>query len=150
MTIDAETSQLDGDPGEHANGEEETPAPAAGEEETFPRSFVEQLRRESAEHRTLAKRADDMEARLLSAVARRGDPRYPRGSRGRVAGSRGERVAQRGRASRPREGSRRRRGAGCLEPHLAKRRLLGDIDQGARPESSQAPNLAGMLRERAI
>ncbi len=36
----------------------------------------------------------------------------------------------------------------ALKPHLARRRVSGDVDQGAR-EERETPSLAEMLRQRA-
>lgn len=41
--------------------------PDTGEPETFPRAYVEKLRRESADHRARAKRADELAAALWTA-----------------------------------------------------------------------------------
>ena len=131
---------------EPTNGE---PDPDAGEDGTFPRTYVEQLRRESAEHRTRAKRADELESRLLATIIReatseiledpedlwRGhetadfldDDGYPDESKVRTAA---EDLAR-------------------SKPHLAKRRAAGDVDQGARSEPPEPVSLAGILRERA-
>ncbi len=51
--------------------EEETTEQAEEEPETFPREYVERLRREAAEHRTRAQRADDLAGRLHTALVER-------------------------------------------------------------------------------
>jgi len=139
-TIDEPTDEPD---------EESEPDPDAAEDGTFPRTYVEQLRREGAEHRTRARRADEMESRLLATIIReataeiledpddlwRGhesadfldDDGYPDPEKVRAAA---ENLAR-------------------SKPHLAKRRAAGDVDQGARPEAAEPVSLAGILRERA-
>jgi hypothetical protein len=122
---------------------------AQADDAAFSREYVEKLRAEAAERRVRAKRAEDLQARLLDAVIREGtagiledaddlrrhvdeatlvdDDGYPDVVKVRAAA---ETIA-------------------ATKPHLARRRPTGDIDQGARPESSGDVNLAEMLRELA-
>lgn len=62
-------------PTEHTATDDETPQ---AEAETFPRKVVEDLRRENANYRTRAQRADDLAARLhtslVAATGRLADP----------------------------------------------------------------------------
>jgi len=109
--------------------------------ETFPRSYVEDLRREAAEHRVKAKRADDLAARLLAATVAQAtagilaDPTdLPAGDYLDDDGYPDpERIADTARA------------LVTVKPHLADRRPVGDVDQGARPEVAGV-NLAGIIR----
>lgn len=41
------------------------------DQETFPKAYVEQLRREAAEHRNKAKRSDELSRRLVTAIVAR-------------------------------------------------------------------------------
>lgn len=108
------------------------------EPETFPREYVQKLRDESAKHRQRAQRADDLAARLHTAL-----------------------VAATGRLADPTDLSVEESHLDDAEaltaaidelltrkPHLASRRVSGDVGQGAS-KSSEAVDLAGMLRARA-
>ena len=121
----------------------EAPEPQEGAEEqqdTFPREYVERLRREAAGHRDRAKQADELRAALWTArVAATGrladptdlvmpddaDPLDPE----QVDAAVDELLA--------------------TKPHLASRRPTGDVGQGATPVSGGSVDLAGLLRSRA-
>ncbi len=118
--------------------EEETEETGEEELETFPREYVEKLRKEAAEHRTRAQRADDLAARLHTAL-----------------------VAETGRLADPSDltfAEAHLDDAAALtgaiddllnrKPHLASRRPSGDVGQGASA-SAETVDLAGMLRARA-
>lgn len=125
--MSAEGEQLTTDPTEETPEVTETPATTETPEpdenaETFPRSYVERLRRENAEHRTKAKRADELAAQLFTA-----------------------RVAASGRLADPADlpyAEALLDDDGALnaaidelvraKPHLASRRPRGDVDQGVR------------------
>lgn len=113
--------------------------------ETFPRAYVEDLRRENAEHRTKSKRADDLAARLMAATVTQAtagiltDPTdlpatddlldtdgYPDAEK--ITAAARDLVAR--------------------KPHLGDRRPRGDIGQGVTDQSSTV-SLAGMLRAHA-
>ena len=68
----AETAQETTDEGspteDQESPENDAQEPAEGDPETFPKAYVEKLRRESAENRVKAKRADDYAARLHTAL----------------------------------------------------------------------------------
>ncbi len=114
---------------------EPTPEP---EPETFPRSVVEQLRRENAGYRTRAGQADALAERLhlalVTATGRLADPTdlpYDAAhleEEGALTAAIEDLIAR--------------------KPHLADRRPRGDADQGARTTSADV-DLAGMLRSRA-
>jgi hypothetical protein len=138
----------DGEAPASTGGPEGVPESESSPEETFDRAYVERLRRESAEYRTRAKRADELESRLRNAVVREGvagvleDPDdllrhrdaedlidhdgYPNVEKVRSAA----------------------RELVIAKPHLARRRPEGDIDQGARVEPGDV-SLTQMLRNRA-
>ncbi|MDR1513171.1 MAG: hypothetical protein LBS56_06785 [Propionibacteriaceae bacterium] len=106
--------------------------------DTFPRSYVEALRAENARHRTRAAEADSLAKRLHAAlVAATGrlqdpddlpyDPAHlddPEALRGAIDGLLGR------------------------KPHLASRRPVGDIGQGATA-GAEPFNLAAILRANA-
>lgn len=113
------------------------------EPETFPREYVEQLRKENAEQRTRAKRGDALAQRLVLAYAqalgRLADPTdLPFDEElcdedgipdpARIADAVDELLTR--------------------KPHLGDRRPRGDVGQGATAETSTV-DLAGMLRARA-
>ena len=118
------------------------------EPDTFPRTYVEQLRQENAGYHQKATRADEATARLLETTVRSAaadhladpgdlltftdadalvdDDGWPDADR-IVAAAKA--LAQ-------------------TKPHLAPRRPRGDIGQGATPDTGPV-NLAALLRERA-
>lgn len=111
----------------------ETPEP-----ETFPREYVDKLRKENADARVKAKRADALAARLHTAL-----------------------VAATGRLADPSDlpfDEAHLEDAGALtaavddllarKPHLASRRPVGAIGQGATSSASSV-DLAGILRQNA-
>ncbi len=116
----------------------EVPEEDADEPDTFPRAVVEELRRENAEARTKAKRADEMSRRLhlelVRATGRLADPDdlpYDEAHLEDVdvmAAAIDALIAK--------------------KPHLASRRPRGDVGQGATADAATV-DLAGMLRSRA-
>lgn len=97
-----------------------TGAPVEDDAETFPREYVEKLRRESAEYRTRAKRADDLAAQLhtarVAATGRLADPAdlpYAEDLDDDALGAAIDELL-------------------TAKPHLATRRPRGDVDQGPR------------------
>lgn len=110
-----------------------------GADETFPREVVEKLRRENAEQRVKAKRADDLAAALwqarVAATGRLADPSdlaMPEGAdpldAEAVAAAVDELLGR--------------------KPHLATRRPMGSVGQGPTTPTAGV-DLAGMLRARA-
>lgn len=144
------TGQVANDLAREPNGSPETPqgeAAAPGgdstksteeEPETFPRKVVEDLRRENATYRTRAQRADDLAARLhtalVAATGRLADPSDLPFDEGHLDDENALSTAIDDLLSR--------------KPHLASRRPAGDVGQGATP-SGEAVDLAGILRARA-
>ena len=111
-------------------------------EETFSRAYVEKLRTENAEHRTKAKRADELAARLMAATVRDAttgiladptdlavsddlydDDGFPDS----------DRITEAAKALVDRK------------PHLGNRRPAGAVEQGPRDQPANV-DLAGMLR----
>lgn len=119
-TPDAETPETD-----------ETP-PEDGD--TFPREYVERLRRESAEHRTRAKRADELAARVfrleVAATGRLADPDDLPYDDALLEDPAALTAAIDALLS--------------AKPHLASRRPRGEVDQGVR-ETGAAPVTWGSL-----
>jgi len=106
--------------------------------ETFPAEYVRKLRDESARHRTRAQRADDLAARLhtamVAATGRLADPSDLPFEESHVDDDEALTAAIDELLTR--------------KPHLASRRPSGDVGQGASP-SGDTVDLAGMLRARA-
>lgn len=107
--------------------------------DTFSRAYVEKLRKESAGYRERAQRADDLAARLHTAlVAATGRMADPTDLPFDAANLDDEQAL-----------------SGAIDelltrkPHLASRRPFGDVGQGNRGASSEPVNLADMLRARA-
>lgn len=131
---DAETTE----PADPSTDTPEDTADGADEPDTFPRTVVEELRRENARYRTRAGQADDMATRLhlelVRATNRLADP-----------------------TDLPFE-ERHLEDVDILDaaiddllarkPHLASRRPSGDIGQGATGQTDSV-DLAGILRARA-
>ncbi len=117
---------------------EETTEGEETEESTFPLSYVQELRQESAKHRTRAQRADDLAARLhtalVSATGRLADPSDLPFEESHVDDAEALTAAIDDLLTR--------------KPHLASRRVTGDVGQGAS-KSGETVDLAGMLRARA-
>lgn len=124
-------------------GAETAPDAAEGEDgtdepDTFPRAYVERLRRENAGHRERAARADQLAQRLhlalVTATGRLADPTdlpfdaTHLDDADALTAAVDELLAR--------------------KPHLASRRPTGDVGQGARP-AGESVDLAGMLRSRA-
>lgn len=104
--------------------------------DTFPRDYVEKLRAENAENRVKAKRADDLAHRLhealTAATGRLQDPRDLHFDETHLDDPEALTTAI----------------DSLLEdrPHLASRRVSGDIGQGTTDSKSNTVNLAGMLK----
>ncbi len=122
---------------EAGDGDENDPPEDA---ETFPRAYVERLRDESARYRTRAQRADDLAAALwterVTASGRLADPSdLPMPADADPLDADAVTAAIDGLLDR--------------KPHLASRRVAGDIGQGVGGGASSSVDLAGMLRARA-
>lgn len=106
--------------------------------EKFPREYVAKLRDEAAKHRTRARRADDLAQRLHGAlVAAAGRLAYPT-----------DLAFDEAHLSDPDALTAAIDDLLTRKPHLASRRIVGDVGQGARRGDSSV-DLAGMLRSNA-
>lgn len=116
----------------------EEPEPESDEPDTFPRSYVEDLRQENGKYRQRAQQADAYAQRLhtelVRATGRLADPTdLPFDDEhlhdaDKLAGAIDELIAS--------------------KPHLASRRPTGDIGQGDRGPAAGSFSLLGMLKER--
>lgn len=106
--------------------------------ETFPRAYVTQLREEAAKYRTRAQRADDLAQRLhgalVAATGRLADPTDLAYDETHVDDADALTAAIDDLLAR--------------KPHLASRRPVGDVGQGAA-QGDNPVDLAGMLRRNA-
>ncbi|MGO4491147.1 hypothetical protein AB4Y86_03490 [Arthrobacter sp. 2YAF22_2] len=119
---------------------EDTGAPEAPSEgDTFPRDYVEKLRKESAGYRDKAKRVDDLAARLhtalVAATGRLADPEDLPFDESRLDDPAALTAAVDDLLAR--------------KPHLASRKPRGDVGQGTVSGASDTVDLAGILRSRA-
>lgn len=131
------TDQLDTAP--EVEGVPEAPEVPEQEPDTFGRAYVEKLRDENAKYRQRAGRADELAQRLhtalVAATGRLADPTdlafdsEHLESEEALAGAIDELLTR--------------------KAHLASRKPLGEIGQGAVP-ASDTVDLAGLLRSRAI
>ena len=145
---DAPTPPSEGSPGTDPSGTPDSGSaggsgPDTGAQESFPASYVRELRTESAGYRTRAQHADALAHRLVTEIAR---------STGRMADP----------SDLPYDGSLLgedgfpdpERVATAVDdliarkPHLADRRPRGSVDQGVR-NGAEDVDLAGILRARA-
>lgn len=132
-------------PDEQENGSEEQPEGSTDDSgddaETFPREYVEKLRQENADQRLKAKRSDELEQALRTAVIASAtskilvDPQDLPWT---------DELADENGFPNPEE---IRKAASALvveRPHLG--RIQGSAGQGFRGESSDSVDLAGLLR----
>lgn len=121
---------------------EEVETPPEGD--TFPRDYVEKLREESAGHRTRAKAAEEalaptqqrLHAALVAATGRLADPSDLPFDAAHLE----DEAALTSAIDALIEG----------KPHLASRRVVGDVGQGAGGDGSPGEvDLGGMMRSRA-
>lgn len=113
------------------------------EGDTFPRDYVERLREESAGHRTRAKAAEEalaptqqrLHAALVAATGRLADPSDLAFDVAHLEDEAALTAAI----------------DALLEakPHLASRRVVGDVGQGVGGSSAGDVDLGGMMRSRA-
>lgn len=107
--------------------------------ETFPRSYVEKLRKEAAGHRDRAKRADDLAARLHTTLVE---------ATGRLADAR-DLPYEESHLDDPVALSEAIDALLADKPHLATRKPMGNIGQGVTPVSNDV-SLGGILRAGAM
>ena len=145
LTIENDTNEQDvhnvdtagdGEDTQNANAPEQE-APES-EAETFPREYVEKLRKENADARVKAKRADDLAARLhtalVAATGRLADPSDLEFDDAHLDDEDALNAAVDALLAR--------------KPHLASRRPVGSIGQGATAPADSV-SLAGILRQNA-
>ena len=107
--------------------------------ETFPRSYVEKLRKEAAGHRDRAKRADDLAQRLHTTLVE---------ATGRLADAR-DLPFDESHLDDPAALSEAINALLADKPHLATRKPMGNIGQGVTPVSNDV-SLGGILRAGAM
>ena len=109
------------------------------EGDTFPRSYVEKLRAESARYRERARNADAYAERLhtelVRATGRLADPTDLKFNEDHLDDPDALAAAVDDLLAR--------------KPHLASRRPTGEIGQGASPPAASSVDLAALLRQRA-
>lgn len=113
-------------------------ADASEESDTFPREYVEKLRKEAAGHRDRAKRADDLAQRLHTAIV---------SATGRLADAT-DLPYEESHLDDPAALTQAIDGLLADKPHLASRKPMGNIGQGAT-STSDTVDLAGLLRANA-
>jgi hypothetical protein len=115
------------------------PASDDSDPETFPRAYVQQLRKESAGYRERAQQADQLAERLHTELAR---------ATGRLADPTDLPFDQ-AHLDDPDALAAAVDDLLDRKPHLKARRPVGDVGQGDRGRASEPVNLAAMLRDRA-
>lgn len=112
---------------------------AESEADTFPRSYVEKLRQEAAGYRTRAQRADELAQRLhrslVASTGRLADPSDLAFDETHLEDEAALETALDELLSR--------------KPHLAARRIAGNIGQGVSSTTAGTVDLAALLRARA-
>lgn len=111
----------------------------AEDQETFPRSYVEKLRKEAAGHRDRAKRADDFAQRLHTALVE---------ATGRLADAR-DLPYEESHLDNPEALSEAIAELLADKPHLASRKPMGNIGQGLMSEAPATVSLGSLLRANA-
>lgn len=123
---------------EPAVEETTTEEPLVEEPETFPREYVERLRKENAAYREKAKDRDDLAHRLHTALT---------AADGRLAASE-ELPFDEAHLTDPQALTDAIAALIDKKPYLAARRVVGDVGQGATP-TTPTLDLAGILRANA-
>ncbi|WP_024444373.1 hypothetical protein [Mycolicibacterium iranicum] len=135
---DANTSDA-GDQADTAAGDDTTQDDDGDQPETFPREYVEKLRKESAGYRERAQQADVLAQRLhtalVAATGRLADPTDLPFDAEHLDDSDALNAAIDALVER--------------KPHLKSRRVVGDVGQGAGAVKAGQVNLAEILRARA-
>jgi hypothetical protein len=143
--VDTQTSPSESAPvgGEPATGSEQQPEQqqtAEQQPETFSREYVEGLRSEAAGHRTRAKTAEALAARLTTAYA---------AATGRLADptdlAYSDDLLDDDGLVDPAKVTVAVDALLAAKPHLMSRRPSGDVGQGAQPDPAEV-SLAGLLR----
>lgn len=123
---------------EQADDESARPEAEAGEgdqPDTFPRSYVEQLRQENGKYRQRAQRADELARRLHRVLVEQ---------TGRLADP-SDLAFDEAHLDDPEALTAAVDALLASKPHLASRKVIGDVGQGASGASGEV-NLLGILR----
>lgn len=112
---------------------------ATEEPETFPREYVEKLRKENGDNRVKAKKADDYANRLHNLLVK---------ETGRLADPT-DLPFDEEHLTNPSTVNAAIDALLATKPHLASRKPMGDIGQGIMSEASETISLAGLLRANA-
>lgn len=107
--------------------------------ETFPREYVEKLRKENAGYRDKAKKTDDYAHQLHTALVK---------ETGRLADPT-DLPFDEEHLTNPSTVNAAIDALLATKPHLASRKPMGDIGQGIMSEASETISLAGLLRANA-
>lgn len=144
MTDETTTTETDETPDETpeevvpAGEQTDAASEPEGDAETFPRDYVEKLRKEAADARVKAKRADDLAERLhvalVAATGRLADPTDLAYDEAHLDDDNALTAAVDALLAR--------------KPHLANRRPVGNVGQGAASGPEEV-SLLGMMRARA-
>lgn len=119
--------------------EDDGNSPEDEQAETFPRAYVDKLRKEAAGYRERAKRADDLAQRLHAALVE---------GTGRLADAR-DLPFDESHLEDPQALQTAIEELLAERPHLASRRPMGNIGQGVAPVSNDV-SLGGILRAGAM
>lgn len=119
--------------------EQSAPTEQPTEQDTFPREYVEKLRKEAAGHRDRAKRTDELAHRLHTALVE---------ATGRLADAR-DLPYDEAHLEDPQALSQAIEALLADRPHLGSRKPVGNIGQGVIPSGDDV-NLAGILRAGAM
>jgi hypothetical protein len=133
-----ETDETAPEDAEAGNAPEDGAQSPESDPETFPRAYVQQLRDENAKYRTRAQRADDLGARLHTALVT---------ATGRLADA-DDLPFDEAHLDDVESLSTAIDDLLTRKPHLASRRPVGDVGQGATA-ATESVDLAGLLRSRA-
>lgn len=144
VPLTAEAAEKAAEDEETPESPEDTEAPEDGAEalpegDTFPRAYVEKLRRESAEYRVKAQRVDEIGARLHEALV---------AADGRLA-SPSDLPYDAALLDDPAALEKAIADLLAAKPHLASRKPRGNIGMGAKKSTDDGVSLAGILRARA-
>lgn len=151
MTEETGAAQSDGDAPETPTPTPDTPDPdAAGtdDQETFPRAYVEDLRRENAGYRAKAQRADALAERLLETTVRSAAAAILADPADLLLFGRAEDLLDDDKMPDADKITAAAHKLVTAKPHLATRRTNGDIGQGPRT-TPESVSLANILRSRA-
>lgn len=144
VPLTAEAAETPAEDEDAPESPEDTEAPEDGAEplpegDTFPRAYVEKLRRESAEYRVKAQRVDEIGARLHEALV---------AADGRLA-SPSDLPYDAALLDDPAALEKAIADLLAAKPHLASRKPRGNIGMGAKKSTDEGASLGSILRARA-